>query len=206
MGSAKISNQEERAEMGRIANLRSKIKMATEMHDLLPIARRYFVIGAFDGALTIMGVILGAYAVGELSDRLIIVAGFAAGVALAVSSAVGAYEAERIESSLHHKEIERAMLSPVEGTRKETANLSNLMSAFIHGIAPLIASMIPLTPFFFLPEVEAMTVAIIITLAFLFAMGAYLGSLLKEMILYTGLRFAAAGLVTAIIVFLLGGD
>ena len=192
--------------MGGIRDLRKKLKLATEMHDLLPIARRYFVIGAFDGALTIMGIILGAYAVGELSDRLVIVAGMAAGVALAVSSAVGAYEAERIESALQHKEIERAMLSSIEGTRKQTAKIGNIVSAFIHGIAPLIASFIPLIPFFILPEIEAMTAAIIITLTFLFAMGAYLGSLLKEMILYTGLRFAAAGLITAILVFLIGGE
>jgi len=192
--------------MARKGTLRSRMKMATEIHDLLPIARRYFVIGAFDGALTILGVIIGAYAVGELSDKLVIVAGFAAGVALSVSSAVGAYEAERIESALQHKQIERAMLRPVEGTRKDTAKLGNLMSAFVHGIAPLIASIIPLTPFFLLPETEAMMVAILLTLGFLFAMGAYLGSLLKEMILYTALRFVVAGLATAIIVFLLGGE
>jgi predicted membrane protein (TIGR00267 family) len=192
--------------MADTRSLRDKIKMATEMHNLLPIARRYFVIGAFDGALTIMGVMLGAYAVGQLSKQLVIVAGIAAGVALSVSSAVGAYEAERIESGLHHKEIERAMLTQVEGTRKETAKLSNLMGALVHGVAPLIASMIPLTPFFFMPELDAMFSAIVITLTFLFVMGAYLGSLLKEMIVYTGLRFVTAGLVTAIIVFLLGGD
>jgi predicted membrane protein (TIGR00267 family) len=192
--------------MARKGTLRSRMRMATEIHDLLPIARRYFVIGAFDGALTILGVIIGAYAVGELSDKLVIVAGFAAGVALSVSSAVGAYEAERIESALQHKQIERAMLRPVEGTRKDTAKLGNLMSAFVHGIAPLIASIIPLVPFFLLPEQEAMMVAILLTLGFLFAMGAYLGSLLKEMILYTALRFVVAGLATAIIVFLLGGE
>jgi predicted membrane protein (TIGR00267 family) len=192
--------------MASIKSFRKNIKMAAEMHDLLPIVRRYFVIGAFDGALTIMGVILGAYAVGELTSQLVIVAGIAAGVALSVSSAVGAYEAERIESALQHKQIEKAMLSPVEGTRKETAQLSNLMSALVHGVAPLIAAFIPIIPFFFMPEQEAMVFAIVITLAFLFAMGAYLGSLLKQMILYTALRFVAAGLVTAIIVFLLGGE
>lgn len=184
--------------------LRSRIKMAAEMHDLLPIARRYFVIGAFDGALTIMGVILGAYAIHALTKQLVIVAGVAAGVALAVSSAVGAYEAERIESALKHKVIERAMLTQIEGARKETAQIGNLASAFVHGIAPLIAAFVPLTPFFFMPEDDAMVFAVIITLGFLFSMGAYLGSLLKEMIVYTGLRFVVAGLVTAILVFLLG--
>jgi len=192
--------------MARTGSIRSRVKMAVEMHDLLPIARRYFVIGAFDGALTIMGVILGAYAAGALTKNLVLVAGSATGIALSVSSAVGAYEAERIESTLQHKEIERAMLSPVEGTRKESAKVGNLASAFVHGIAPLIAALIPLIPFFFMPELDAMVVAIVITIAFLFVMGSYLGSLIKEMIFYTGLRFVAAGLVTAIIVFLLHGE
>lgn len=192
--------------MAHIGSIRSRIKMAAEMHDLLPIARRYFVIGAFDGALTILGVILGAYAAGALTKNLILVAGSATGIALAVSSAVGAYEAERIESALHHKEIERAMLAHVEGSRKEAAKIGNLASAFVHGIAPLIAALIPLIPFFFMPELDAMVVAIVITICFLFIMGAYLGSLMKEMIFYTGLRFVTAGLVTAIIVFLLHGE
>jgi VIT family len=87
--------------MARTGSIRSRVKMAVEMHDLLPIARRYFVIGAFDGALTIMGVILGAYAAGELTKNLVLVAGSATAIALSVSSAVGAYEAERIESSIH---------------------------------------------------------------------------------------------------------
>jgi len=192
--------------MARSGSIRSRIKMAVEMHDLLPIARRYFVIGAFDGALTIMGVILGAYAAGALTKNLVLVAGSATGIALSVSSAVGAYEAERIESVIQHRGIERAMLSTVEGTRKESAKIGNLASAFVHGIAPLIAALIPLIPFFFMPVSDAMIMAIVITIAFLFVMGSYLGSLIKEMIFYTGLRFVAAGLVTAIIVFLLHGE
>ncbi len=192
--------------MARTGSFRSRVKMAVEMHDLLPIARRYFVIGAFDGALTIMGVILGAYAAGALTKNLVLVAGSATAIALSVSSAVGAYEAERIESAIQHKEIERAMLSTVKGTRKESAKAGNLASAFVHGIAPLIASLVPLIPFLLMPEIDAMVFAIVITIGFLFIMGAYLGSLIKEMIFYTGLRFVAAGLITAIIVFLIHGD
>jgi len=48
-------------------------------------------------------------------------------------------------------------------------------------------------------------VAIGVTLAFLFVLGAYLGSLIREMIVYTGLRFVIAGLATAIILILIGG-
>ena len=175
------------------------------MHDTMPIIRRYFVIGTFDGALTILGIILGAYAVGKLSNDLIIIAGMAAGIGLAISSAVGAFEAERIEIAMQHKEIERAMLARIKGDRKDTQFVSNLSSAIVHGVSPLVGILVPLVPFLFLPAIEAMYCAIILAHAFLFAIGAYLGSILKEMILYTGLRFIIAGLVTAIIIFLFGG-
>lgn len=175
------------------------------------IARRYFVIGAFDGALTILGVILGAYVAEghlhpELAKQLILGAGLAGGIALAVSSTVGAYEAERVEHILSHQHLEKAMLRPVEGTRKEAMRVSITVSAFVHGIAPLLAAFVPLVPFFFMSLDNAVLMAIILTLAFLFVLGAYLGSLIKEMIVYTGLRFVIAGLGTAIVLILIGGS
>ncbi len=174
------------------------------------IARRYFVIGAFDGALTILGVILGAYvaeghAHPELARQLILGAGLAGGIALAVSSAVGAYEAERVEHLLSHMLLEKAMLSHVEGERREAIRVSISVSALSHGVAPLLAAFVPLIPFFLLDLDEAVVLAIGVTLAFLFVLGAYLGSLIREMIVYTGLRFVIAGLATAIILILIGG-
>lgn len=174
------------------------------------IARRYFVIGAFDGALTILGVILGAYvteghAHPELAKQLILGAGFAGGIALAVSSTVGAYEAERVEHMLNHQQLEKAMLRPVEGTRKEAMKVSITVSALVHGIAPLLAAFVPLVPFFFMALDPAVVTAIGLTIGFLFVLGAYLGSLIKEMIIYTGLRFVIAGLGTSIVLILVGG-
>lgn len=174
------------------------------------IARRYFVIGAFDGALTILGVILGAYvaeghAHPELARELILGAGVAGGVALAVSSAVGAYEAERVEHLLTHNKLEKAMLKHVEGDHKEAILVSISVSAIAHGVAPLLAAFVPLIPFLFLDLDEAVVAAIGVTLGFLFVLGAYLGSLIREMIIYTGLRLVIAGLATAIILILVGG-
>jgi len=175
------------------------------------IARRYFVIGAFDGALTILGVIIGAYvseghAQPELARSIILASGFSGGIALAVSSTVGAYEAERVEHLLKHHELEKAMLRPVEGTRVEAMRVSIFVSALVHGVAPLFAAFIPLLPFFFVPLDAAVVTAIGLTLGFLFVLGAYLGSLIKEMVFYTGLRFVIAGLATAVILILVGGQ
>lgn len=187
-----------------------KLRFNLNMTKSGAIARRYFVIGAFDGALTILGVILGAYvseghAHPELAKQLIFAAGFAGGVALAVSSTVGAYEAERVEHLLSHQHLEKAMLRPVEGARVEAMRVSISVSAIVHGVSPLLAAFVPLLPFFFMPLDAAVTTAIGLTLGFLFILGAYLGSLIKEMIVYTGLRFVIAGLATAIILILVGG-
>jgi predicted membrane protein (TIGR00267 family) len=187
-----------------------KLKQSIALTKSGAIARRYFVIGAFDGALTILGVILGAYVTEghvhpDLARQLILGAGFAGGIALAVSSTVGAYEAERVEHVLNHQVLEKAMLRPVEGTRKEAMRVSISISAIVHGVAPLLAAFVPLIPFFFMTLDEAVLTAIILTIGFLFALGAYLGSLIKEMIVYTGLRFVIAGLGTSIILILIGG-
>lgn len=187
-----------------------KLRFHIELTKSGAIARRYFVIGAFDGALTILGVIIGAYVSQghdhpELARHLILAAGFSGGVALAISSTVGAYEAERVEHLLQHKQLEKAMLRPVEGSRVDAMRVSISISAIVHGVAPLLAAFVPILPFFFLSLGEAVVAAIGLTLGFLFVLGAYLGSLIKEMIVYTGLRFVIAGLATALILILVGG-
>jgi predicted membrane protein (TIGR00267 family) len=197
--------------MAPFSNLMKKIKSNLKLTKSESIARRYFVIGAFDGALTILGVILGAY-VSEgnvdpvLAKRLILASGFSGGIALAVSSTVGAYEAERVEHLLKHQQLEKAMLRPVEGDRVDAMRVSIWLSALVHGVAPLLAAFVPLLPFLFMELDVAVVTAIGLTLGFLFVLGSYLGSLIKEMIVYTGLRFVIAGLATAIILILVGGS
>ncbi|MGQ9587040.1 MAG: VIT1/CCC1 transporter family protein [Thermoplasmata archaeon] len=197
--------------MSRLSDRLRRLRFHFTLTKSGTIARRYFVIGAFDGALTILGVILGAYvaeghAHPELAKHLILGAGFAGGVALAVSSTVGAYEAERVEHMLSHMQLEKAMLRQVEGTRKEAIRVGIWVSALVHGLAPLLAAFVPLIPFFFMPLDVAVVTAIGMTITFLFVLGAYLGSLIKEMIIYTGLRFVVAGLATAVILILIGGS
>ena len=100
-------------------------------------------------------------------------AGFSGGIALAVSSTVGAYEAERVEHLLKHQELEKAMLRPVEGTRVEAMRVSIFVSALVHGVAPLLAAFVPLLPFFFFGLDIAVVTAIAVTLAFLFVLDVF---------------------------------
>src|SRR5436309_12085264 len=92
---------------------RRRLREYDEITNVGPIIRRYFVIGAFDGALTVLGIIIGASAFGTLEEHkaLVLSASFGAAIALAVSSAVGAYEAERVEKKLDIRTIERAKVA-----------------------------------------------------------------------------------------------
>ncbi len=185
---------------------RQRVREYAEITNLGPIVRRYFVIGAFDGALTILAIIIGAKVAGatETHKTLILVTCLGAGIGLAVSSAVGAYEAERVEKKLDQWTIERAMLAKMSEEHREAYRFAAILSALVHGVAPLIAAVLPVLPFFFLGLNEATIVAIVITTALLFVIGAYLGSLVRERFLLTGLRFVAAGLGTALLLWILG--
>jgi len=185
---------------------RRRLREYDEITNVGPIIRRYFVIGAFDGALTVLGIIIGASAFGTLAEHkaLVLSASFGAAIALAVSSAVGAYEAERVEKKLDIRTIERAMLARLSEEHREAFQFAAILSALVHGIAPLIAGLLPIIPFVFLDARTATVVAVAITLVILFLLGVYLGNLVRERVLVTGLRFAAAGIGTAAILWLLG--
>jgi predicted membrane protein (TIGR00267 family) len=185
---------------------RRRLRDYDEITNVGPIIRRYFVIGAFDGALTVLGIIMGASAFGTLEEHkaLVLSASFGAAIALAVSSAVGAYEAERVEKKLDIRTIERAMLARLSEEHREAFQFAAILSAIVHGVAPLIAGLLPILPFVFLDARTATVVAVVITLVILFLLGAYLGNLVRERVVVTGLRFAAAGIGTAAILWLLG--
>ena len=188
-------------------SLRDWWRELDEVTDLGPIVRRYFVIGAFDGALTVLGIVIGSAALAgghPNPSGFVIAVSVSASIALALSSVVGAYEAERVEKKLHRHSIERAMLTEISAEHRSAFRTAALVSAGVHGVAPVIAALVPVLPFIFLEYGTAVVVATVLTLAFLFGLGAYLGSLVRERIVVTGLRFVATGLGTAGILWALG--
>src|SRR5438132_992995 len=115
-----------------------------------------------------------------------------------------AYGAEPVEKKRDTRTIARAMLARLSEEPREAFQFAAILSAIGHGIAPLIAGLLPILPFVFLDARTATVVAVAITLVILFLLGVYLGNLVRERVLVTGLRFAAAGIGTAAILWLLG--
>ena len=71
------------------------------------IARRYFVVNGFDGALTMLGLLMGFYISGDVVLSVIITACMGTAIALAVSGISSAYISESAEKQQELKELIR---------------------------------------------------------------------------------------------------
>jgi predicted membrane protein (TIGR00267 family) len=172
------------------------------------ILRRYFAMNAFDGAMTSLGVVVGSYiaTVEDPKDVLdIIILG---AVAMAISGFTGTYMVESAERKRRLNEIEESNPSEVPAYRR-AARFVSAFAAVVDGSAPFLASLPCLLPFAFaywgMIEIHiAFYAAIGGALAALFAVGAFLGRISEDSIIYSGVKMVVAGTLVALIALLLG--
>lgn len=181
----------------------------SEISGVNEILRRYFVMNAFDGALTMLGIIMGAYLAGVIDPIVIIKAGMGAGLAMGISGAWGAYMAERAERSRNMKELENAIFSNLEGTMIDKASKTAMVSvALVDGVSPLIATFIAILPFFLavysnISIFVAIALSIVIIMCMLFSLGAFLSKVAGGRIIFNGAIMVLAGIVTLFLCFFL---
>ena len=125
-------------------DLRRYLKIVKEEE----IARRYFVMNSFDGALTILGIVIAVYISGERNTTLIIISSLGAAIAMAVSGIWGAYSIERAERQRSLRELEMHLLSDLDETEIERkVNITTILVALVDGFSPLLVSIVTITPF-----------------------------------------------------------
>jgi len=169
------------------------------------IARRYLIMNAFDGALSILSVIVSAYFVGATDPRIIVAIGLANCFAMGISGFTGTFMTERAERMRRLRELESVMLTDLsESDFNKISLVAPIYVAFIDGMAPVIAALISLAPLLtaiFLPidAILAIQVAVALNLATLFTLGAFLGRVSKANVAISGLKMVVIGLVTALI-------
>lgn len=171
------------------------------------IARRLFVMNAFDGTLTIMGVVIGAHFSGVTDPRVVIVAGIGGSVAMGISGISGAYLAERAERKRDLKKLETAMLQRLDGTQfAKASEFASFVIAFVDGISPAISASILVIPFLFVPIISmdsAFYISLTLGLAVLFILGVFLARISDEKPFFSGIQMIIIGVITIIIVSLL---
>lgn len=191
-------------------------KQYSRISDVAPITRRYFIMNAFDGALTMLGVVIGAYVSGVLLPITIISAGLAGSIAMGVSGVSGAYMTEKAERTKKLKGLEKAMLRDMKnGLHGRSHRFAMIFAAVVDGVSPAIAAMVVISPFFManfeiISSELAFFSSITITLIVLSLLGIYLAKISDESMIKYGIQMLLVGLITAFICvgtsILLGGQ
>jgi len=191
-------------------------KKYSEISGVASITRRYFVMNAFDGALTMLGVVIGAYVSGVLKPIVIISAGIAGSIAMGTSGISGAYMTEKAERTKKLKGLERAMLKDMkDGLHGKSHRFATIYAAIVDGVSPALAAMIVISPFFIvnfniISSEIAFFSSISITLLILSLLGIYLAKISDENMIKYGIQMLFVGVITAFICvgasILLGGE
>ncbi|MDD1760874.1 MAG: VIT1/CCC1 transporter family protein [Methanothrix sp.] len=170
------------------------------------IARRLFVMNAFDGALTIMGVVIGAHFSGVSDPHIIITAGIAGSLAMGISGISGAFLAERAERKRDLRKLETAMLKNLDDTHYARATeFASVIVAIVDGISPALSAAILVMPYFFVPDISmywAFYGSLVLSLVVLFTLGVFLARISDEKPIVSGIQMIMVGITTIIIVSL----
>ncbi|KPK38045.1 MAG: hypothetical protein AMJ69_09530 [Gammaproteobacteria bacterium SG8_47] len=174
------------------------------------IARRYFVVNGFDGALTMLGILTGFY-ISEAADlRLIIGACAGAAVALAMSGLTSAYISERAERRRELTKLEEAMVADLsESAHGRAARWVPLLIAAVNGLAPLLISIVIISPLIFVwtggnLATPALQTSIGVALFIIFLLGVFLGQIGRTFWLISGLQALVIALCTVALILFLG--
>jgi predicted membrane protein (TIGR00267 family) len=184
--------------------------MYIQITEMGPIARRYFVKNGFDGSMTMLGIIVGAWVVQVTEPEIIVTAGLGACLAMGISGISGAYMTERAERKRDLKNLETAMMTKLnDSVINDATTFVSFYAALVDGGSPILTALISLSPFFLLlhniiPVQNAYIYSLAVTLVTLFMLGIYLGKIAKENALLYGFQTVAAGVATVVIAMMLG--
>ena len=191
-------------------NLFGRLRFLFQLSSAHTIARRYFVTNGFDGALTMLGLIIGFYSSNNVAIPVVINACLGAAIALGVSGLSSAYVSEIAEREKELKELEQAVIDDLENTAHgRAARLTPLLIAAVNGLAPLLMALLIIAPLWLsevgvvlpLPPLES---SILVAFLVLFLLGSFLGVVSGRFWLWSGLRMLIIALLTAGVILLLG--
>ncbi len=187
----------------------SYLREYDKLANISEIARRYFAMNAFDGVLTIIGVLMGNFVAGVNDARIVLSTGLATSIAMGVSGLWGAYLTESAERKRDLDELSRVTLTDLTNTRIGRASRAAIfIVAFVDGLSPFLAAMVVLLPFVIARNFEELTWAYYTSLGLalltLFSLGLFLGRISHGKMIVYGLKTVLAGVVSIVISFFLG--
>ena len=192
-------------------------KRYIEISEVKPLIERFFVMNAFDGSLTTLGIIIGAWVgnggffnmpaslIFDLETvKFIVLVGLATALSMGVSGIWGSYMTEEAEREKEQKEIERAMVMTKNSFREDSEivkaqKFGSKLCAMVDGLSPAGAAIVCLIPFFLglvLPlHAVAFSLSMACTFAVLICLGLFLGKISEKSLVKSAIKMVFAGLI-----------
>jgi predicted membrane protein (TIGR00267 family) len=183
-----------------------RIRFLLNLSKAHSIARRYFFTNGYDGALTMLGLLVGFYASGDVSVRTAISACMGAAIALCISGLSSAYISESEERKKELADLESALVDDLSDSDFSRAmRWTPIWIALVNGFAPFLISLFIILPLWLaqfgvslpLPPLE---LAIVSALSVIFLLGTFLGKTTGSFWLVTGLRALLIAVVTCLVI------
>ena len=166
-----------------------------------------FAMNAFDGVLTIIGVLMGNLMAGVDEPRIVVSTGMATCIAMGVSGLWGAYLTEAAERKRDLVELGRYTLTDLGDTRIGRASRVAVVVALVDGFSPFLAALVVLIPLFSAGVFPAITWVYWSSLGMatltLFGLGLFLGHVSQGNMIGYGIKTVLAGVISILISFLL---
>ncbi len=157
---------------------------------------RLVIRGLVDGALSSLGVVIGA-SMGD-STLIALSAGFSGATANGFSNVLAAFSAEKTGDYLKLRKLESKMLISLKGTSSEKFINKRVMKAGVmDGIFSVIGGVIPVVPFLFLEVRPALYTAIALVTLLAAGLGIYTSMISKEKMIWSIVKMVGFTLVTA---------
>jgi len=186
-----------------------KIRRYIRISEVAPISRRYFIMNAFDGATTILGIVIGAYVAEITNESWVIWSGLGVSLAMGLSGFVGAYMTEEAEREKKLDALEKSMLTELkDSVVGKAGRFASLWAGIVDGVSPALAAVVCLTPFFLssrgLFAIDfAIQLSVAIALSIMFLLGVFLGKISNRNMLFHGAKMLFVGLIITLIFFML---
>jgi predicted membrane protein (TIGR00267 family) len=172
------------------------------------IARRYFVTNGFDGALAMLGLIMGFYVSGGVPLSIAISACLGTTIALAMSGITSAYISESAERLKELRELEQAMISDLNHSAYgKAARLVPVLIAMVNGFAPFLFAILIILPLWLawlglsLP-LKPLQLSIAVAFVTIFFLGIFIGRVGGVSWLWSGLRTILIAFFTSMLILL----
>jgi len=172
--------------------------------------RRYFVVNGFDGALTMLGLMMGFYVSERVDLAVVITTCLAAALALGMSGISSAYISEAAERRRTLAQLEKAMVTSLnESHHARAVTWIPWLVALVNGIAPLLIALIIIIPLWLarsgmVPVPGPLPAAMVVALIIIFLLGVFLGRVGGTFWLWSGLQSLAVALLTVGLIYLVG--